>query len=70
MVKTLTVRLPVELAEVLETVARTDGIPVAEAIRSAIDAHIESRRRDSAFQVKLQVNEDRIRNVHQKLAPT
>ena len=48
--RALTVRLTAEQAEELEAVALVDNIPVAEAIRLAVAAHIEARRHDEAFQ--------------------
>lgn len=49
----MTIRLAPEQAEALETVARVEDRPVAEVIRAAITAHIESRRKDQDFQDSL-----------------
>jgi predicted transcriptional regulator len=46
----MTIRLSAEQAEALETVATVEDRPVAEVIRAAISAHIESRRKDQDFQ--------------------
>ncbi|HSS05008.1 MAG TPA: ribbon-helix-helix protein, CopG family [Solirubrobacterales bacterium] len=46
-------RLPEEKAAELEAVARADGVPVSEAVREAIDRHIDARRKDKAFQARL-----------------
>jgi hypothetical protein len=54
MQKAMTLRLIEAKAKELETVARIDGMSVSEAVRSAIDAHIEARRQDHAFQERLQ----------------
>lgn len=43
-------RLSQEQAEALEAVAQTDGVPMAQTVRSAIAAHIEQRRQDKDFQ--------------------
>lgn len=51
--KALTVRLPAEQAQELETVADVDEIPVAEVIRAAIADHVEARKNDAAFQRSL-----------------
>lgn len=51
--KNMTVRLDPEQATALEAVARTDEMPVSEAVRRAIDAHIEARRADSEFRERL-----------------
>jgi predicted DNA-binding protein len=53
MTKSLTLRLPADKAADLEVVARADGMPVSEAVRDAIDAHIEKRRQDKAFKDRL-----------------
>lgn len=49
-----TLRLPAELAEEVEFVARIDGKPVSEFIRDAIAAHLASRRADPEFQQRLE----------------
>jgi predicted DNA-binding protein len=51
--KAMTIRLSVEQAEALETVATVEARPVAEVIRAAISAHIESRRKDQDFRDSL-----------------
>ncbi len=53
MSKAFTMRLPEEQAAELEAVARADGVPVSEAVREAIDSHIEARRKDKGFQARL-----------------
>jgi len=53
MTKAFTMRLPEEKAAELEAVARADGMPVSEAVRKAIDHHIETRRKDKKFQARL-----------------
>jgi predicted DNA-binding protein len=51
--KVTTIRQPSEQADALEVVARIDGVPVSEAIREAIAAHISARRQDPDFQDRL-----------------
>jgi predicted transcriptional regulator len=51
--KAMTIRLSPEQAEELETVAMVDDRPIAEVIRTAISAHVESRKQDDAFRVSL-----------------
>jgi predicted DNA-binding ribbon-helix-helix protein len=51
--KGFTVRLTEEQAAELETVARADGVPVAEEIRQAITERIANRRNDKDFQQRL-----------------
>lgn len=53
MSKTMSLRLSDEQAGQLEIVARVDGVPVSEAVRTAIDERIESRRADKEFQARL-----------------
>lgn len=48
--KAMTIRLSAEQAEALETVATVEDLPVSDVIRAAITEHIETRRRDPAFQ--------------------
>ncbi len=48
-VKVMTIRLPAELAEELEIVARVDDRPIVEAIRVAIAEYTAARRADTAF---------------------
>ena len=51
--KVTTIRQSNDQADELEFVARVDGVPVSEAIRDAIAAHIDARRSDPAFQARL-----------------
>jgi hypothetical protein len=53
MTKEFTMRIPDEKATELEAVAGADGVPVAEAVREAIDRHIDARRKDKGFQARL-----------------
>lgn len=48
-----TIRLPIELADALELVARTERKPVSVVIREAIVAYIAKRRADPEFQRRL-----------------
>jgi len=66
--KTMTVRLPVDQALALEAVARGDEMPVSEAVREAIDAHIEARRNDSAFRERLARRMEQDREILERLA--
>jgi predicted DNA-binding protein len=51
--KVTTLRLPVYMAAELSAVARTDDMPVSEAVREAIEKHIAERRADEEFQKRL-----------------
>lgn len=53
MTKAFTLRLSDEKAAELETIARADEMPVSDAVRTAIDRHIENRRADKEFQARL-----------------
>jgi Family of unknown function (DUF6290) len=66
--KVMTLRLSQEQAEALEAVAQADGIPLSEAVRTAIDGHIEQRRNDKAFQDRLRASLDRNQRILEKLA--
>jgi len=57
--KAMTIRLSADQAEALETVATVEDRPVAEVIRAAITAHIESCRKDQHFQDSLKERIDR-----------
>jgi predicted transcriptional regulator len=61
--KALTIRLPADQAEALETVAIVDNQSIAEVIRAAIAAHVERRRQDRAFQEGLRQRLDRAKRM-------
>jgi hypothetical protein len=60
--KVTTIRQDAEQAAELEAVARVEGVPVAEVIRTAIADHLEARRNDPAFRDRLRrrIEEDRV----------
>ncbi len=64
----MTVRLPDDQATDLEAMAQVDGVPVAEAVRRAIASQIEARRKDKAFQARLQASLERNRKILERLA--
>jgi len=53
MSKIMTLRLDDAQAATIEMVARADGQSLTEAVRAAIDAHVEARRADKDFQDRL-----------------
>ncbi|HEY0711482.1 MAG TPA: ribbon-helix-helix protein, CopG family [Polyangia bacterium] len=53
MTKSMTLRLPEETAANIEAVARADEMPVSKAVRDAIDAHVDKRRKDKEFKERL-----------------
>ncbi|MFI0141453.1 MULTISPECIES: ribbon-helix-helix protein, CopG family [Streptomyces] len=57
--KAMTVRLPIDQAEALATVASVENRPVSEVIRAAIAQHVDTRRRDPDFQRELKASVER-----------
>lgn len=49
----MTIRLSLEQAEQLETVASVENQPVSDVIRAAISKHIEAVTKDDKFQAGL-----------------
>jgi predicted DNA-binding protein len=68
MPRTMTLRLTDEQAATLDLVARADGQTVTEAVRTAIDAHIEERRRDEDFKERLRRRHEEERALYRRLA--
>lgn len=65
--KVTTLRLSVEQAEALKTVADIDGITVSEAIRDAVQEHIVARASDKQFLARLAASIDRDRRILNRL---
>jgi predicted DNA-binding protein len=65
-VKAMTIRLSAEQAEALETVAILEARPVSQVIRAAIAEHIDTRKKDPAFQDSLKDRLDRMRRLLRK----
>lgn len=66
--KAMTLRLSADKAAELEAVARVDNVPVAEAVRAAIDERIERRRQDKDFQDRLRAIVEQDRAILDRLA--
>jgi predicted transcriptional regulator len=66
--KAMTLRLPNDRAAELEAVARVERRPVSEVVREAIDRLVETRRKDPAFQERVQRMIDEDRAVLERLA--
>ncbi len=66
--KAMTLRLTAEQAEALEFIAEVDGVSVSEAVRDAIESHIESRRADDGFQERLAASMQRHKRILDRLA--
>lgn len=64
--KAMTIRLSVEQAQELETVANVDEIPIVEVIRAAITEHVESRKKDAAFRENLRTRIERAQSMLEK----
>ena len=65
-IKAMTIRLSVEQAEALETVATVEDMPVSEVIRAAIAEHIDNRKNDPAFQDSLKGRLERAKRLLRK----
>jgi predicted transcriptional regulator len=63
--KAMTIRLSAEQAEALETVARVQDLAISDVIRSAIEGHINERKKDPLFRDGLK---DRIEKAQRLLA--
>jgi hypothetical protein len=68
MAKTMTLRLDDERAALLELVARADDKSLTEAVRDAIDRHIEERRKDEQFKERLRQRHEAERALYERLA--
>ena len=68
MAKTMTLRLDDERAALLELVARADDKSLTEAVRDAIDRHIEERRKDEQFKERLRQRHEAERVLYERLA--
>lgn len=68
MTKNLTVRLPDELAEDTEALARVEGQSVNETIKNALSDAIDARRRDPEFKRRVQQIIDEDRELLERLA--
>jgi hypothetical protein len=68
MARTMTLRLEDEQAATLELVARADDQTISDAVRAAIDEHIEARRRDKAFVERLRERQAQERELYERLA--
>ena len=66
--KAMTVRLAAEQAAALEMVADVDGVSMSEAVRDAIESHIDNRRADSGFQDRLAESMRRHQRILDRLA--
>jgi predicted transcriptional regulator len=67
--KAMTLRLPAETARNLDTVAQVDQVPVSEAVRTAIDAHIWARRQNKEFRERLQRSIEENQEMLKRLVP-
>lgn len=56
MPKTMTLRLSDGLAEELAIIAEVEGVAMAQVIRAAIEADVEARRADAAYQTRLRAH--------------
>lgn len=61
--KAMTIRLSVEQAQELETVATVDDLAIVEVVRAAISEHVESRKKDASFQESLRSRIEQARSM-------
>ena len=54
--------------ELVEAVARAEGISVSDAVREAISEHIARKRKDKAFRERLRAVMERDREILERLA--
>lgn len=66
--RAMSLRLPEPMAAELAAVARTDGMPISEAVREAIEKHIAERRADKEFQRRLKQRLQEDQEVLRRLA--
>lgn len=66
--KTYPLRIDHGIAEELEFVATIDGMTVADEVRQAIVAHLESRRGDGEFQERLRTSRERDQGLYERLS--
>jgi len=66
--KAMTLRMPSGTAKELEVTAKIDGVSVSEAVRSAIESHIENRREDEEFRERLRRSIEENKELLERLA--
>lgn len=66
--KNTTVRMPQELAETAEVVARARGVSVNELVLDALKAELDRVRGDKDFMARLRVLVERDREILDRLA--
>jgi hypothetical protein len=64
----MTLRLDDERAATLELMARAEDKTMTDAVKAAIDALIEDRRKDKAFMDRLRERQERERALYERLA--
>ncbi|MCL4555027.1 MAG: ribbon-helix-helix domain-containing protein [Actinobacteria bacterium] len=68
MAKAMTVRIDDNQAEQLEAIAQAEGVSISQAVREAIAALVEARRKDVAFQERLRASVERNQRILERLA--
>lgn len=66
--RSITLRLPEQMAAELAAIARTKDIPVSEVIREAVENHITSLSTDKAFRQLLKKRLEEDQKVLKRLA--
>ncbi len=66
--RAMTLRIDIDTAERLEALAQVEGEPVSEVVREALVRHIEERRADAGFQLRLRDSIERNRAILERLS--
>ena len=66
--KAMTLRLNRKQAEELEAIAEVEGSSITEEIRTAIAAHIESKKKDKEFKARLRNSLEENRSILDRLS--
>jgi predicted DNA-binding protein len=65
--RTMSIRLPQDLADLLEAIARADDKSMAEEVREAVAAHVRKRAKDTRLRERLEDQAVRYRRVVERL---
>jgi predicted DNA-binding protein len=66
--KSITLRLPEQMAAELAAIARTKDVPISEVIREAVEDHITSLSTDSDFRQRLKMRLEEDQKILKRLA--
>jgi len=66
--KAMTLRLNEDEAEQLAALAKAEGVPISDVVRTAIAEHVDRRRRDPDFRERLKAAMERHKRILERLA--